>query len=104
MDKEKLIAQLQNMLDSRAMYNEEDLVDFSYLFSLAEMRMILAALRVHPEEGWNTALDKALLACEAEQAKYSQQGLEAKAVRGALEYAMTAIRALKKPLPQKDKS
>lgn len=45
---------------------------------------------------WNTAIDKALLACEAEQAKYSREGNAAMAVRGALEYAMFAIRALRR--------
>jgi hypothetical protein len=46
---------------------------------------------------WNDALDKALLAVEAEQAKYivARSGDGAAAVRGALEYAMTAIRGLK---------
>ena len=45
--------------------------------------------------GWNEALDRALLACEAEQAKYKRQTLDHSSIRGSLEYAMNAIRELK---------
>ena len=49
------------------------------------------------ESGWNEAIQRALLACEGEQSKYKYENNCAKAVRGALEYAMFEIRALKVP-------
>lgn len=50
-------------------------------------------------QGWNEALDRCLLAAEGEQAKYivARSGDGAAAVRGALEYAMTAMRKLRVP-------
>jgi hypothetical protein len=53
----------------------------------------------HYRNGWNECLDRALLAVEAEQAKYivARSGQPAAAVRGALEYAMTELRKLRVP-------